>query len=543
MNKYKLVDLFAGAGGLSYGFLQTDKFEVIMAVEINKSAQKTYKKNHKNEKVDIRDNILDVKFNEVKSKHGDIDFVIGGPPCQGFSNANRQKSTLISNNNKLVKEYIRAIEELRPKGFVLENVKTMDSDIHKFYLTQDDSNDDIIGGLNIRVEKVQVANNTSITKEIKYIMEDTYNGDLNIESFLLNKDVLTFIKNLSKSKNKETYLNKNKSLWNVNKDVLSSYHDNYISYAYENVFNDFFSCLNSKSYNEAIVLGEEISNLQKLLYKLYEIIENKIIVNNFDFSGENIIFEMKSYNIFKYVKRKLSSLGYEVEHFILNAADYGVAQQRNRLIVIGVKKELLNGRSIEAPKSIFKKEQYMKIGDAISDLEEYDMSFNIGKDSIVKRVKSENLGVLGSYLSDVDMISNMTITETREDAMERFKALKPGENFHSLDDSLKKTYSQPERTQSSIYKRLDYNATCGTVTNVRKAMWIHPKKDRALSIREAARLQSFPDSFEFVGTKDQQYQQIGNAVPPMLARVIAEKVLELIGDKATQKLEDILKEK
>jgi len=72
-------------------------------------------------------------------------------------------------------------------------------------------------------------------------------------------------------------------------------------------------------------------------------------------------------------------------------------------------------------------------------------------------------------------------------------------------------------------------------------MWIHSKKDRALSIREAARLQSFPDSFEFAGTKDQQYQQIGNAVPPMLARVIAEKVLNLIGDKANESLEDILK--
>lgn len=543
MNKYKLVDLFAGAGGLSYGFLQTDKFEVIMAVEINKSAQKTYKENHDNENVDIRDNILNVKFNEVKDKYGDIDFVIGGPPCQGFSNANRQKSTLISNNNKLVKEYIRAIEELRPKGFVLENVKTMDSEIHKFYLTQDDLNDDIIGGLNIRVEKVQVANNTDITKEIKYIVEDTYNGGLSIESFLLNKDVLTFIKNLSKSKNKETYLNKNKGLWNVNNDVLSSYHDNYISYTYEKLFNDFFSCLNSKSYNEARVLGEEISNLQKLLYKLHEVIENKIIVNNFDFSGDSVVFEMKSYNIFKYVKKKLSSLGYEVENFILNAADYGVAQQRNRLIVIGIKKELLNDRLIEAPKSIFNKDQYMTIGDAISDLEEYNMSFNTGNDSIVRKEENKDLGILGKYLADSATISNMTITETRKDAMDRFKALKPGENFHNLDDSLKKTYSQPERTQSSIYKRLDYNATSGTVTNVRKAMWIHPTKDRALSIREAARLQSFPDSFEFVGTKDQQYQQIGNAVPPMLARVIAEKVLELIGDKANRKLEEILKEK
>lgn len=57
-------------------------------------------------------------------------------------------------------------------------------------------------------------------------------------------------------------------------------------------------------------------------------------------------------------------------------------------------------------------------------------------------------------------------------------------------------------------------------------MWIHPTQDRAVSIREAARLQSFPDSFIFIGTKDKQYQQVGNAVPPFMANAIAEKLAE-----------------
>ena len=52
-------------------------------------------------------------------------------------------------------------------------------------------------------------------------------------------------------------------------------------------------------------------------------------------------------------------------------------------------------------------------------------------------------------------------------------------------------------------------------------MWIHPVRDRAISIREAARLQTFPDSFVFMGKKDEQYQQVGNAVPPILAQAIA----------------------
>lgn len=72
------------------------------------------------------------------------------------------------------------------------------------------------------------------------------------------------------------------------------------------------------------------------------------------------------------------------------------------------------------------------------------------------------------------------------------------------------------------------------MVNVRKSMWIHPELNRAVSVREAARLQTFPDSFVFCGTKDKQYQQVGNAVPPIMAKAIAEslaKQLEQIEDR------------
>ena len=75
--------------------------------------------------------------------------------------------------------------------------------------------------------------------------------------------------------------------------------------------------------------------------------------------------------------------------------------------------------------------------------------------------------------------------------------------------------------------RLKYDEPSGTVVNVRKSMWIHPELDRAISIREAARLQTFPDSFIFEGTKDSQYQQVGNAVPPFLAKAVAESIISI----------------
>lgn len=126
-------------------------------------------------------------------------------------------------------------------------------------------------------------------------------------------------------------------------------------------------------------------------------------------------------------------------------------------------------------------------------------------------------------------MTNHIATDTREVAKKRFEALQQGQNFHDLDLTLiEDTYTKPERTQNSIYLRLEYNRPSGTVTNVRKSMWIHPVLHRAISIREAARLQTFPDSFEFIGTKDSQYQQVGNAVPPMLAIAIATKVAQLL---------------
>ena len=141
MDKYKVIDLFAGAGGLSYGFLQTGKFQVIAAAEINKDARATYKANISDNVPDFVfiDNVVGYDFSILNTELQGIDIVIGGPPCQGFSNANRQKNHLISMNNSLVKEYFRAIKEIRPIAFVMENVSMLRSDTHRFYESYKDN--------------------------------------------------------------------------------------------------------------------------------------------------------------------------------------------------------------------------------------------------------------------------------------------------------------------------------------------------------------------------------------------------------------------
>lgn len=123
---YKFIDLFAGAGGLSLGLEQAG-FQVVFANEINKTCAETYLYNRKmsKEQVYVGD-INDLLKNISKYKHyfEDISLVCGGPPCQGFSMANRQR--LIDDpRNHLYKSYLEFLSIIKPKFFIMENVKGM----------------------------------------------------------------------------------------------------------------------------------------------------------------------------------------------------------------------------------------------------------------------------------------------------------------------------------------------------------------------------------------------------------------------------------
>ena len=148
----KTIDLFAGAGGLSYGFESTREFLIVAAAENNKNARKTYVENHKGRN-DIRliPDVRDYDFSALASEFDGIDVVIGGPPCQGFSNANRQKNHIISMNNSLVKEYFRAVKEIRPKAFVMENVSMLSSETHRFYDSAKDH--DVVTSLGVQMRE------------------------------------------------------------------------------------------------------------------------------------------------------------------------------------------------------------------------------------------------------------------------------------------------------------------------------------------------------------------------------------------------------
>ena len=185
----------------------------------------------------------------------------------------------------------------------------------------------------------------------------------------------------------------------------------------------------------------------------------------------------------------------------------------------GIELALPNGSTVDSVPTV---------GDAILDLSDYKVGYDPIYDPLPYIEQSDLSDYALSMRKGSTTVKNHITTRTTDKALERFKKIKQGKNFHSLGLEDKDTYSKPERTQNTIYLRLDPSKPSGTVVNVRKSMWIHPTLDRAITIREAARLQSFPDSFEFIGTKDSQYQQVGNAVPPLLAKGIATTLLKYL---------------
>ena len=268
--------------------------------------------------------------------------------------------------------------------------------------------------------------------------------------------------------------------------------------------------------------------IQRMLNTVKEIYDNDIIVDSFS-AKDGIIANIRSFGVYDYLKAILESEqnGYTIKGEVLCAADYGAPQKRMRFVVIGVKKEI--SPEVTFPKKVFREGKYRTVRDAIEDIEDVIPVTEVEEDKGIKLKKKENISSLGKALRNSKKLKNHIVTDTTETAMERFRALKQGENFHALDESMKtNTYTDAARTQRTIYLRLNYDEPSGTVVNVRKSMWIHPTLDRAISVREAARLQTFPDRFVFRGSKDKQYQQVGNAVPPIMAKAVANHLARVL---------------
>jgi DNA (cytosine-5)-methyltransferase 1 len=183
------------------------------------------------------------------------------------------------------------------------------------------------------------------------------------------------------------------------------------------------------------------------------------------------------------IKDKLSD--YHIEAKILNAAEYNVPQSRRRAIIIGS----LIGK-IDHPIPI--SEIHKTVGDVFRNLH-----------------------------SDIPNQDEFTVS--KEKVVERMKHVPMGGNHKFIPDHLK-----TKSKHSTMYKRLDYKQPSVTLVHPIKTLLTHPELNRILSVRECARIQTFPDDHVFYGNLSAKYQQLVNAVPVGLSEAIAKRIKEYI---------------
>jgi DNA (cytosine-5)-methyltransferase 1 len=235
---------------------------------------------------------------------------------------------------------------------------------------------------------------------------------------------------------------------------------------------------------------------------------------------ENVsgILSRSNGEIINNIKEILNKNGYKVDYKLLNASEFGVPQIRKRVFIVG------NRLSSTEFFENLKNHKKVTVKDAISELyalekkTEKKLNGKLDNDYI-KYLRKKNSKVL-----------NHDIVYPAKSTIEKIKHVKQGENWQSIPVKLFK--NNRNNRHSSAFKRLkedDFSVTIDTGNA--HSNYFHPIYNRIPTPREAARIQSFTDNFEFIGSRTSQYRQIGNAVPPLLAKEIAKNFKKVILNK------------
>lgn len=435
------IDLFCGAGGMSEGLIQAG-FHILFSSDINPDVQRTYMNRHEQlglhqgvntyfHRGDIREltgNLINETIANLEIFRNqdvpEIDAVFGGPPCQGFSRAGRRDPN--DPRNMLFREYLRVINEVRPRYVVLENVTGF---------------------------------------------------------------------------------------------------------------------MDTKFYGFEGVTGYQ--------YPDGEIVPN-ILMHEFQLIGYHTL-----------------------EPRILNAAHYGVPQRRNRVIVMAYRNDMVPP---VYPEPTHNDDTALTIADAISDLirneDIRNQVHNIDTDFQIASREGRTPDVNGNTINSNGVIHNNEVSAHQQIIAERFALFREGEdgaglknrvmsegidisNYPALINHCVNAMGLEQEqvielfragnvsrenvdillTKKNIRTRLDRNKPSATVMTIADD-YISPFEPRTFSVRELARLQSFDDSFEFLGKRTTgglrrrvevpQYSQVGNAVPPLLARAVANEIMRVL---------------
>lgn len=223
---------------------------------------------------------------------------------------------------------------------------------------------------------------------------------------------------------------------------------------------------------------------------------------------------------------RLQEEGYTITAAVLNSADYGVPQRRRRAFFmanrLGIKysipmpTHIARGKAEESVGLLFESPKHLTVSEAIGDLPSVEHGGGLEWTKYSDLPQNEYQRIMRDGLTEV---KNHIARKLAAKQYERLASLKPGEGHKELPKHL-----QTKGGYSGAYGRLTKDMVAPTITrwvfHPGSGRWGHPEDIRTLTIREIARLQSFPDNFEFVGSFTDQAGQLGNAVPPLLAQAI-----------------------
>ncbi len=226
------------------------------------------------------------------------------------------------------------------------------------------------------------------------------------------------------------------------------------------------------------------------------------------------------------ILRDLSEMGYTVDRFVLNAADYGVPQTRQRLFIIANR----HGFPV-LPPSPTHLGRHVTLRQAIGDLPAVRPEESADELPYHSRGQSRYVREwMRGWLEGKDrkVVYDHVVRRYAEDDQEAFTYLEEGQRYCDLPSHLQRYRKD---VFDDKYHKLIWNKPSWTITaHIAKDgyKYIHPDKEqvRTITAREAARIQSFPDWFRFAGFRTHRLRQIGNAVPPLLARAIAQVIME-----------------
>ena len=622
-SKVTFVDLFAGAGGFSEGFLQAEYgnkyYDFRLASDINENCELTHLARYNYQLgLDaefLRQDITEPDFlDNFLKKIGDkqIDIVCGGPPCQSFSLAGKRKK--FDKKDDLFAHYLKVIRQLRPKYFVMENVKGI--------LTKEQGKikDMILQEIRSIVDLKEfnqliffVSQLKKIETEQSFIL-DCYNLRLQFEKAtdkdlenlknsyinclenkfrILTPKIVDYKtsktdKNISTIRHGFNLLKRVKELEYIRKKVINEK-------AFSNVDNDFFT----DDFDSFLTSIEPETIIEKIHTSFNNLKPNEKFSDEvkqiitaleiFDYSFDECV---KGLNLFVTKANKIHEFEsilsqirlYNIEQpFVALASDYGVPQNRERVLFIGCRKDqkLIN----DVPATV-KHNEKVNVFEAIYDLDfvgndderfdyekinlkaQYNGSTEKMKSLIQKRnidgKPNEDGGLSYSEWSKkgrlngrfanaknpfyvrsfeelentlshlVAPLQNHKTSKQNDEVIKRLDVILKSGNYESAKENLKAIGLESDKRSYTVLKPEGQSSTIMTIADD----YIHYSNPRALTVREMARLQSFDDSFVFQGKRSTggnkrkfevpQYTLVGNAVPPLMARAVAMEILKNI---------------